>query len=338
MLIKKQFKIIFFYLFLSFFLLIPFKSQASDLAFNLKGRFLIQVENNGKIWYVDPKTTLKHKINSDIAVFDFLKKFGLGISNHNLAKIPIAVDERLVKIDSDGDGLDDRLELAIGTDPFNPDTDGDGYPDGLEILNHFDPLGPGRLPIDLNFASSLGGQILLQVENNGEAWYVNPVDNLRYYIHSPCDLFKMAAYIGQGINNYDINKIVDASKIPDTAQKNIKLDVGPNQRLYYYLDDILIGSFPISAGKASTPTPKGNYHIINKHPQAWSPLGLWMPYWLGLGTGRFGIHELPFWPNGYREGQNHLGIPVSNGCVRLGIGPAEFIYNWSEVGTPVIIF
>jgi hypothetical protein len=331
-------KTFFFCLFLMTFLLLPFKSQASDLAFNLKGKFLIQVENKGMIWYINPNTTLRHKISNEFEAFNFLKEFGLGISNINLAKIPIAVDKRLVKIDSDGDGLDDELERAIGTDPYNPDTDGDGYPDGLEVLNHFDPLGPGRLPIDLNFSASLAGQILLQVENNGEAWYVNPNDNLRYYIHSPQELFKVASLIGQGITNNDIEKIVDHSLIPSNALKNIKLDVGLNQRLYYFLDDILIGSFPISAGKASTPTPKGNYHIINKHPQAWSPLGLWMPYWLGLGTGRFGIHELPFWPNGYREGQNHLGIPVSNGCVRLGIGPAKFIYNWSKVGTPVEIY
>jgi lipoprotein-anchoring transpeptidase ErfK/SrfK len=57
-----------------------------------------------------------------------------------------------------------------------------------------------------------------------------------------------------------------------------------------------------------------------------------------LGTGSFGLHELPIWPNGYREGQDHLGIPVSHGCIRLGVGPAQFLYNWAEVGTPVIIY
>jgi hypothetical protein len=32
--------------------------------------------------------------------------------------------------DSDGDGLSDRRESALGQDPFNPDTDGDGILDG----------------------------------------------------------------------------------------------------------------------------------------------------------------------------------------------------------------
>lgn len=38
-------------------------------------------------------------------------------------------------IDSDGDGLSDAAELAIGTDPFlNPDYDGDGVPDGSDAF------------------------------------------------------------------------------------------------------------------------------------------------------------------------------------------------------------
>jgi hypothetical protein len=34
--------------------------------------------------------------------------------------------------DSDRDGLPDRKEAIVGTDPNNPDTDGDGLPDGLD--------------------------------------------------------------------------------------------------------------------------------------------------------------------------------------------------------------
>jgi len=49
------------------------------------------------------------------------------------------------------------------------------------------------------------------------------------------------------------------------------------------------------------------------------------------------IHELPYWPNGYREGENHLGVKVSHGCVRLGIGPAKYVFDWAEIGTPVYV-
>ncbi|MDO8444452.1 MAG: L,D-transpeptidase, partial [bacterium] len=93
----------------------------------------------------------------------------------------------------------------------------------------------------------------------------------------------------------------------------------------------------ISSGKASMPTPTGTYAIQNKNPRAWSAeYGLWMPWWEAF-SGSYGLHELPEWPNGVKEGANHLGIPVSHGCVRLGVGPAETLYNWTEIGTPVYI-
>jgi hypothetical protein len=42
--------------------------------------------------------------------------------------------------DPDGDGLNNREELALGTDPKKADTDGDGFSDKAEVLAGFDPL------------------------------------------------------------------------------------------------------------------------------------------------------------------------------------------------------
>lgn len=45
--------------------------------------------------------------------------------------------------DSDGDGLTNEREAALGTDPLNPDTDGDGLSDGDEVdVYQTDPLNP----------------------------------------------------------------------------------------------------------------------------------------------------------------------------------------------------
>src|SRR3989339_618789 len=51
-----------------------------------------------------------------------------------------------------------------------------------------------------NFTSKQLGKIFLQVENNGEAWYVNPDDEKRYFLGRPSDAFKVMRNLGLGIN------------------------------------------------------------------------------------------------------------------------------------------
>lgn len=115
------------------------------------------------------------------------------------------------------------------------------------------------------------------------------------------------------------------------------------QQLSYSVGVYTIGEFRVSTGKPRTPTPKGTYQITAKRPRTWSSNAqLWMPWWLnftgkGAPTGRYAIHELPEWPGGKKEGADHLGKPVSGGCVRLGVGSAKKVYDWAEIGTKVVI-
>ncbi|MHB8904005.1 MAG: L,D-transpeptidase family protein [Patescibacteria group bacterium] len=127
-----------------------------------------------------------------------------------------------------------------------------------------------------------------------------------------------------------------SSSTKKLAQKII-IDL-KKQKLKYLVSDVILKEFPISSGKASMKTPSGTFKIVNKSKKAWSnTYKLWMPYWLGFSNGNYGIHELPIWPNGYREGANHLGKPVSHGCVRLGTGAAQYIYERVAVGISIII-
>jgi lipoprotein-anchoring transpeptidase ErfK/SrfK len=111
------------------------------------------------------------------------------------------------------------------------------------------------------------------------------------------------------------------------------------QNMVIFEDGKVLDAYQISSGKKGMDTPIGTFKIENKFPKAWSKAyGLWMPNWMAiLPTGKVGIHELPVWPSGYQEGAAHLGIPVSHGCVRLGPGAAKRVYDWAEVGTPVIV-
>jgi lipoprotein-anchoring transpeptidase ErfK/SrfK len=127
------------------------------------------------------------------------------------------------------------------------------------------------------------------------------------------------------------------AKIKEGKYIDINLAV---QILSIFENGKIIDSFLISSGKRGMETPQGQYAIRNKTPRAWSKVyGLYMPFWMALvADGKFGMHELPEWPGGYKEGVDHLGIPVSHGCVRLGVGPAKMIYDWAEIGTLVVVY
>ena len=56
----------------------------------------------------------------------------------------------------------------------------------------------------------LSGQILLDVERNGEAWYVYPNNNKRYYLGRPNDAFQIMRELGLGISEVDFQRIAQA--------------------------------------------------------------------------------------------------------------------------------
>jgi len=60
---------------------------------------------------------------------------------------------------------------------------------------------------DNTLAQKLKGKILLQVEENGEAWYVFPADLKRYYLGRPIDALNLMKKIGLGITNNNLAKI-----------------------------------------------------------------------------------------------------------------------------------
>ena len=59
-------------------------------------------------------------------------------------------------------------------------------------------------------ANDLSGMILLDVERNGEAWYVYPDNNKRYYLGRPKDAFDVMRNLGLGISEHNFQKIAQA--------------------------------------------------------------------------------------------------------------------------------
>ena len=56
-------------------------------------------------------------------------------------------------------------------------------------------------------ADSLRGKILLQVESNGEAWYVKPSDSKKIYLKDGDVAYNVMRDLGLGISNSDLFKI-----------------------------------------------------------------------------------------------------------------------------------
>ncbi len=221
--------------------------------------------------------------------------------------------------DSDGDGLSDEREINFYyTNPNNSDTDGDGFNDNLELLNGYSP----------HFSDNTR---LVHVDSDNDGLNDGYELALGADLKNP-DTDRDGYSDGEEFSNEYNPKTTTPAKL----EKKIEISLS-NQFLEYYLGPVRLNRFTVSTGKATTPTPIGEFKIEKKQENTWSALaGLWMPYWLSF-NGVYAIHELPEWPNGTKEGASHLGIPVSHGCIRLGIGPAKQLYDWTPIGTKLVI-
>ncbi|MFA6537150.1 MAG: hypothetical protein WCT18_01990 [Patescibacteria group bacterium] len=179
---------------------------ASQAAGTYSGYILLQVESHGEAWYVYPKTNEKYYLGRPTDAYGIMRQLGLGITNANLAKIPIDIIKDN-SLDSDRDELPDYLENALNLKANSADTDNDDFSDYEELLNGFNPNGSGKISFDSNLANKLKGQILIQVEKAGQAWYIYPKNGKRYFLGSATQAFNVMKNLGMGISNNDLNKI-----------------------------------------------------------------------------------------------------------------------------------
>ncbi|MBD2577455.1 L,D-transpeptidase [Oscillatoria sp. FACHB-1406] len=103
------------------------------------------------------------------------------------------------------------------------------------------------------------------------------------------------------------------------------------QRLIAWQGGKSVFAVIVATGKPSTPTATGVFSITSKQPQARM-----------RGSG-FDVPDVPFvlyYGNAAIHGaywRVRFGQPISHGTVYLAPDRAQWLYNWAEVGTPVIV-
>ncbi len=110
-----------------------------------------------------------------------------------------------------------------------------------------------------------------------------------------------------------------------SAAKLIVVDTG-NRNIHLLENDQILKTFPIAIGKPQTPTPFGQYSLINKIK---NPGGILGSRWMGLNYDTYGIHGT--------SDPSSIGRAVSLGCIRLYNRDVEVLFEEVQVGTRVTI-
>lgn len=143
---------------------------------------------------------------------------------------------------------------------------------------------------------------------------LKPDGIVRYHVW-----LKLAAHMEQAVTKKDLP--------PPAGEIHILIDTF-KRRLTVFSDNKPYAQFTIAIGKADTPSPIGNWKIVNKSVNWGNGFGT---RWMGLNVpwGVYGIH-----------GTNKpwsIGSMASHGCFRMWNKDVETIYPWIKHGTPVTV-
>jgi len=110
-------------------------------------------------------------------------------------------------------------------------------------------------------------------------------------------------------------------------QIRIEIDVAKHT-LTVFSDNQPIKKFPVGTGKSGTPSPLGEWKIVQKSSKIGGPFGTRFMR-LSVPWGTYGIHGT--------NQPNSIGWSSSHGCIRMRNKDVEALYSLIPVGTPVKI-
>ncbi len=115
------------------------------------------------------------------------------------------------------------------------------------------------------------------------------------------------------------------------------------QMLKLVLDGKEVRTFRVSTGAPKTPTPVGENKILLKQDVrvGSAPPHYVMPRFMLFKSSGYGLHALPSLRNDngvfWSEAREHIGIPVSHGCIRMLPEDADFAYDFLGIGDKIIV-
>lgn len=124
----------------------------------------------------------------------------------------------------------------------------------------------------------------------------------------------------------------DSDQLPRLrVRKEIVVELD-QQVVKAYEDGRLVRVVTVSTGLPGTPTVQGEFSIYRKLPsQTMRGPDYYLPDvpWVMYFYQGYGLHGT-YW-------HDNFGQPMSHGCVNLPTAEAAWLYQWAEVGTPVLV-
>lgn len=124
------------------------------------------------------------------------------------------------------------------------------------------------------------------------------------------------------------------------GEKWIEVDIG-GANVKAYEGSHLVATYPMVAGKASTPTIEGEFNVYLKYDQQdmgctaeWSYCARGVP-WVSYFSGSYALHGSSSWQSGFGDPNTRL-VQGSAGCVNMRDEDAHELYQWADMGTKVI--
>ncbi|MEI8361469.1 MAG: CAP domain-containing protein [bacterium] len=135
---------------------LPRLSQAQ----NLSGLILINVEQHGEAWYVNPANQKRYYLGKPQDAFTVMKKLAIGINSSKYSLLKTSIPQ------------------------------------------------------------SLNGRIVINVDNKGAAYYINPRDKKLYSLGRPNEAFNLMKQLGVGITNAQLGSIDIETDKPQNKNSN----------------------------------------------------------------------------------------------------------------------